>query len=42
MFKLEKLQEMASAKTILLQKILPSLKAGQAGKQKGMLQVSWE
>jgi hypothetical protein len=41
-FKLEKLQEMASAQAIPLQKIIPSIEPGWVGKQKGLLQVLWE
>jgi hypothetical protein len=41
-FKLEKLQEMASAQNISLQKIMPNIEAGWVGKQKGLLQVLWE
>jgi hypothetical protein len=41
-FRLEKLQEMASARDILLTKIVPNIEAGWVGKQKGLLQVLWE
>jgi hypothetical protein len=41
-FRLEKLQEMASAQNIPLQKIIPNIEAGWVGKQKGLLQVLWE
>jgi hypothetical protein len=41
-FKLEKLQEMASAQAIPLQKTIPSIEPGWVGKQKGLLQVLWE
>ena len=41
-FKLEKLQEMATAQAIPLQKIIPSIEFGWVGKQKGLLQVLWE
>jgi hypothetical protein len=41
-FKLEKLQEMATAQAIPLQKTVPSVEPGWVGKQKGMLQVAWE
>jgi hypothetical protein len=39
---LEKLQEMASAQNIRLQKIISNIEAGWVGKQKGLLQVLWE
>jgi hypothetical protein len=38
----KKLQEMALAQAIPLQKIVPSIKPGWVGKQKGLLQVLWE
>jgi hypothetical protein len=38
-FRLEKLQEMASAQAILLTKIVPNVEAGWIGKQKRLLQV---
>ena len=41
-FRLEKLQEMASAQDIPLTKIVPNVDAGWVGKQKGLLQVLWE
>jgi hypothetical protein len=41
-FRLEKLQEMASAQDIPLTKIVPNVEAGWVGKQKGLLQVLWE
>ena len=41
-FKLERLQEMATAQEIPLQKIIPSIEPGWVGKQKGLLQVFWE
>jgi hypothetical protein len=42
-FKLEKLQGMTSAQQILLQMIIPNIETGWIiGKQKGLLQVSWE
>jgi hypothetical protein len=41
-FKLEQLQEMASAQEIPLQKIVPSIDPGWVGKQKGLYQVLWE
>jgi hypothetical protein len=41
-FKLEKLQEMARAQAIPLQKTVPSIEPGWVGEQKGMLQVAWE
>jgi 2-iminoacetate synthase ThiH len=41
-FNLEKLQEMASAQSIPLQKIMQNIEAGWVGKQKGLLQVLWE
>jgi hypothetical protein len=41
-FKLKKWQEMASAQAIPLQKMIPSIKQGWAGMQKGLLQVPWE
>jgi hypothetical protein len=37
-FRLEKLQEMASAQDIPLTKIVPNVEAGWVGKQKGLLQ----
>ena len=41
-FKLEKLQEMASAQEIPLKKIIPSVEPGWVGKQRGLHQVLWE
>jgi hypothetical protein len=41
-FKLEKLQEMASAQNIPFQNIIPNIEASWVEKQKGLLQVLWE